>query len=194
MARKKPKTIAYRRKREQKTNYGKRIRLLFSGKPRLVVRFTNQRVIAQVISFETTGDKVMTGVDSSMLRKHDWKYSLRNLPAAYLTGLLLAKKATAGGASEVLLDVGFKTPLHKGVIYAFLKGCLDGGLNVPHGDESIYPSEDRLQGKHIADYAVNLKKSDEAKYKALFAEYLKNGAQPENMVTAFEVTKKKILG
>ena len=49
MANRKPKTVLYRRKREKKTNYAKRLTLLLSRKARLVVRFTNQRVIAQLV-------------------------------------------------------------------------------------------------------------------------------------------------
>ena len=52
MATKKPKTVAYRRKREGKTNYKKRLSLLLSQKNRVVVRFTQTQIIGQVVSFE----------------------------------------------------------------------------------------------------------------------------------------------
>ncbi len=186
MASKKPKTVLYRRKREAKTDYKKRLTLLLSKKSRVVVRFTNARIIAQVVNFTPTGDKVIAGVDSFALKKLGWNYSCKNFPAAYLTGLLLGKKAAAAGAKEAVLDTGFKTPMKGGKQYAFLKGVLDGGLNVPH-DDKIFPSEEKMSGKDIEAYASSAKGQQ-------FAQYLKNKAQPDKMSTVFEDVKKKIMG
>ncbi len=149
MATKKPKTVPYRRKREGKTSYPKRLRLIKSGKFRLVVRITNQRVIGQIIDFSEQGDKIIVGVDSSSLKTEGWTHGGKNLPVAYLTGLLLGKKALKNGCGEVILDTGSKSFLKGGKIAAFLKGIVDSGLNVPHGSDKIFPAEDRLMGKHI---------------------------------------------
>ena len=65
--------VPLRRRREGKTNYRKRLKLLLSGRPRLVVRVTNNRVIAQIVEYDPKGDKVVVGVDSSMLREYGWK-------------------------------------------------------------------------------------------------------------------------
>ncbi len=171
----KPKTVHYRRKREQKTNYLRRRRQLVGGKPRLVVRFTNSRVIAQVVEFTVSGDKVIAGVDSTQLVKHGWKYSLKNTPAAYLTGMLIARKAKAAGCTEAILDLGFKTPLVGSKIYAVLKGALEAGLKVPSSTE-VVPSEARLTGAHISAYVSKAKG-------AQFAQYLKNKVQSEQMAS-----------
>ena len=120
MATKKPKTVQYRRKREGKTNYGKRLKTLLSKKSRLVVRLTNQKVIGQIINFTAQGDKVSVALDSYSLKKLGWNYSGKNLSAAYLTGLSLGKKALSSGFKEVILDTGLVSPLVKGKIYAFL--------------------------------------------------------------------------
>ena len=149
MATRKPKTVQYKRKREGKTSYPKRLRLIKSGKSRLVVRITNQRVIGQVIDFTEKGDNIVAGVDSSSLKKEGWQHGTKNLHAAYLTGLMLGKKALKTGCKEVILDTGFKSFLKAGKIAAFLKGVVDSGLNVPHGSEDLFPSEDRIMGKHI---------------------------------------------
>jgi large subunit ribosomal protein L18 len=151
MATRKPRTVLYRRKREGKTSYSKRLKLIKSSKSRLVVRFTNQRVIGQVIDFTETGDHVIAGVDSFSLKKEGWKHSGKNLPAAYLTGLMLGKSALKADCKEVILDTGFKSFLKGGKVAAFLKGVVDSGLNVPHGSDDIFPSEDRILGKHIND-------------------------------------------
>jgi large subunit ribosomal protein L18 len=154
MTSKKPRTVLYRRRREQKTNYKQRLKLLASRKLRLVVRFTNQRVISQLIKFEEKGDKIVAGADSTALKKLGWDHSGKNFPAAYLTGLLIAKTAVKKGFTEAILDAGLKSPLKKSKTYAFLKGALDGGLNVPHGDD-MFPTEERIMGKHIDDKIVS---------------------------------------
>jgi large subunit ribosomal protein L18 len=41
--------VPWRRRREGKTNYYKRLKLIRSGKPRLVVRRTNKYIIAQIV-------------------------------------------------------------------------------------------------------------------------------------------------
>ncbi len=142
-------TVLYRRKREKRTNYKKRLRLLLSQAPRLVVRFTNQRIIAQVVEFTATGDQVITATDSFALRKIGWNHSCKNLPAAYLTGLSIGKKAVGKDVGKVVLDTGFMSVLHKGRVFAFLKGVIDAGLEVPYGDESVFPAEERIKGEHL---------------------------------------------
>ncbi len=156
MPRRKPMTVKYRRKREGKTNYKKRLNSLMAKLPRFVVRFTNKKIITQFIDFKTSGDIVLIGVDSTALKKFGWNYSLKNMPSAYLTGFLLGKKALKANIKEAILDLGFKSPIKGNKIYACLKGILDSGLNVHHSDE-IFPSEERISGKHIQDYKKDSK-------------------------------------
>lgn len=191
MANLKPRTVLFRRKREQKTDYQNRLKLLLSKQFRLVVRFTNSRIIAQVVEFQMQGDRILMALDSSALRKAGWNYSLKNFPAAYLTGLLLGKKAQERGIKQAILDPGTKAPLKKSKVYAFLKGIADSGLSVPHGDKEIFPGEDRLSGKHISDYARQLEGKKE--YEARFNQYLKNKHLPEDITKAFAEAKQKIL-
>jgi len=191
MTNNKHRTVLFRRKREQKTDYHNRLKLLLSKQLRLVVRFTNSRVIAQVIEFNTKGDKVLVATDSSALKKMGWTYSGKNFPAAYLTGLLLGKLAHIKGLKQAILDTGLKSPLQKGKSYAFLKGVVDGGLNVPHGEKDIFPSQEQISGKNIVAYATSLKGKKE--YEQLFALYLKNKSTPEKMEDVFNATKQKIL-
>ncbi len=148
MAARKPRTVAYRRQREGRTDYRKRLRLLRSGKPRLVVRVTGSRIIAQLIGFSPAGDKVILGTDSTVLRKFGWNAAGKNLPAAYLTGLLLGTRAMQQGYAAAVLDTGFREGLAGGRIFAALKGAVDAGMDIPHG-ENIFPSEERLQGKYL---------------------------------------------
>ena len=72
------------------------------------------------------------------------------MPAAYLTGYLAGLRAVKDGVEEAVLDIGLKTPVKGGNLFAALKGMLDAGVDIPHGEEVI-PAEDRLAGKHISD-------------------------------------------
>lgn len=148
MARTKPKPLPYRRKREGKTNYKKRLHLSLARKPRLVVRITGKKIITQIAEFKATGDNILAGADSTALKKYGWDFSCKNLPAAYLTGYLLGKKALEKNIKEAVLDIGFKPPIKGNKIYACLKGALDAGLSVPHSEE-VFPPEERILGKHI---------------------------------------------
>lgn len=188
----KPTGIPYRRKAEGKTDYKKRMKLLLAGKPRLILRFTNYKIIAQIAEFSLKGDKIRVSLDSTALKAFGWNYSYKNISAAYLTGLMLGKEAVKGGFSEAILDTGLKTPKSKGKTYAFLKGVVDAGLRVPH-QENIFPDEKRIKGEHLLEYALQLKK-DESKFKQKFGQYLKTNAQLEKIKESFEQVQRKILG
>jgi len=89
----------FRRRREGKTDYRQRHKLITqdknkygSPKYRLVVRITNRYVIAQVVHSEIIGDKVIASATSKELAKHGLKVGLKNYPAAYCTGLLVARR------------------------------------------------------------------------------------------------------
>ncbi len=147
--------VPFRRKREGKTNYKKRFRLVGSEHPRLVIRLTNTKVIAQIVTFEEKGDKVLVATDSRALLKLGWKGSVKNLPAAYATGFLLAKKAQKAGISNAITDIGFHTSIPGVRVYAALKGAVDGGLTVPVS-EDIFPSDERINGSHIEGFSNNV--------------------------------------
>ena len=147
----KRKVIPFRRKREGKTNYKKRIAFLTSGIPRLVIRKSLKNVTAQIISYEPKGDKVLTCSSSNELRKIGWKNAGCNMPTAYLVGFLVGKKATEKKIHEAIADFGLNKPTSDSVYSSALKGAIDAGLNVPH-DVAILPKAERVQGKHIAEY------------------------------------------
>lgn len=148
---KKTKTrIPYHRKKSGKTNYKKRLTLLKSQKDRLTIRRSNKYVMLQIIKYEPAGDKVLMSVSSSALLKLGWKYSCKNIPACYLTGLLFGKKASEKKLTDAVLDLGLQTPIKGSRLYATLKGVVDSGLKVPCSKE-VFPNEDRISGKHISE-------------------------------------------
>ncbi|RMF05955.1 50S ribosomal protein L18 [Candidatus Woesearchaeota archaeon] len=144
-------TVPFRRVREGKTNYKRRLNLLKGGKTRIVVRKSLKHIIIQAVDYHPAGDKVLATVKSDELKKLGWKHSTGNTPAAYLTGLLAAKKISGLGREEFILDIGIHTPVKGSRIFAALKGLVEGGLNIPH-DESVLPDDERTSGNHIASF------------------------------------------
>ncbi|HEC88690.1 MAG TPA: 50S ribosomal protein L18 [Thermoplasmata archaeon] len=140
----------FRRRREGKTDYRKRHALLKSRKIRVVVRKSNKNIKIQFAEYNPEGDKIITSVTGSALKKYGWEYSLSNVPSAYLTGLLAGKRALKNGIKEGILDIGLYSPRKGSKIFAALKGVVDAGVDVPYGEE-ILPSEERIYGKHIND-------------------------------------------
>ncbi|CDZ98566.1 60s ribosomal protein l5 [Phaffia rhodozyma] len=92
--------VKYRRRREGKTDYYARKRLVAQAKNkynapkyRLVVRFTNKEVIVQVVYAKLQGDFVFAHARSHELPAFGIKHGLTNWTAAYATGLLCARRA-----------------------------------------------------------------------------------------------------
>ncbi len=184
--------MQFRRRREKRTDYNKRLNLLRSGKTRLVVRKTLKHYLVQLVDYTSQGDKIVAAANSQELKKFGWTLPTGNLPAAYLTGLLCGLKAK-GKVKEAVMDLGLQGSTKGGTVYAVLKGAIDAGIQIPH-DAAILPSADRINGKHIADYAEILKKADQVEFKKRFSSYLKSDAKPEELPKRFEETKKAITG
>lgn len=146
---------------------------------RLVVRFTNKDIIAQVVFAKVKGDVVLSAAYAHELPGYGIKVGLTNYSAAYATGLLLARRVLTKlnladkyvGVSQadgkhflveelddgprpfyVLLDVGLTRTSTGNRVFGAMKGAADGGLNVPH-------SERRLAG-----YLYNKEEPKESKF------------------------------
>ncbi len=137
-------SMKFRRRREGKTDYRKRLDMLKSNKPRLVVRVTSKKVQAQVIEYKPEGDKVLTTATSADVKKLGYKGHAGNAEAAFLTGALCAKKAVKQGVNEVVLDIGLHTPINGSNVFATLKGAVEGGLTIPH-DKKCFPKDERVK-------------------------------------------------
>jgi large subunit ribosomal protein L18 len=136
-------------------------------------------------------DRVVSSAHSRELKKLGYPTGLSSAPAAYLTGLLLAKRAIKLGIDSAVLDTGIYARKPRSNVYAFLKGCVEGGLNVPHSQE-VFADDSRVNGKHIAAYAQMLKDSAPEKYSKIFSLYIKAGAPPESLVELVETVKSKL--
>jgi len=158
--------VKLRRRREGKTDYRARKRLITQDKNkyntpryRLVVRFSNKDVTAQIIYSLVSGDRVLSAAYSHELKRYGAKAGFTNYAAAYATGLLLARRlltqlgladkykgsqeATGEDFSvhyndegprpfKAVLDVGLLRTSTGARVFAAMKGALDGGLDIPH--------------------------------------------------------------
>ncbi|HXW66308.1 MAG TPA: 50S ribosomal protein L18 [Thermoplasmata archaeon] len=141
--------VPFRRRREGRTDYRVRLRLLRSGQPRAVVRLSERRIRVAVVAYDPVGDRVVAAADSRELGGIEFPtVSFASTPAAYLTAYLAGLRAKAGGAASAVLDAGLRRPTEGGRLAAALKGLLDAGIEIPHG-EGGFPSSDRLDGTHL---------------------------------------------
>lgn len=179
-----------KRIREDKTNYRKRSAILIGRHLFVTVKISDQNVAAQVLKPTPTGDIVIASAHSRELADHGWKGAFNNLPACYLTGMLLGKKAMQKEIDAAVLYIGKNHFTSR--VGACTKGIVDAGVSMPVSEESL-PDEDRISGHHIAEYSHTLKE-DEKEYNSRFSGILKNGLKPEDYPSHFEEIKSKISG
>jgi large subunit ribosomal protein L5e len=91
--------VKYKRRRQCKTDYYARKRLVIQDKNkyktpkyRLVVRISNKDITTQIVSADLTHDVVLASAYSHELQNYGIKLGLTNYAAAYATGLLLARR------------------------------------------------------------------------------------------------------
>ncbi|CAN6653792.1 large ribosomal subunit protein uL18 [Trichomonascus vanleenenianus] len=181
----------FRRRREGKTDYYARKRLVTqhkakyaSPKYRLVVRFSNKNITAQIVSSQISGDIVLTSAYSHELPRYGITHGLTNWSAAYAVGLLIARRALKKlgldeqyqgdeeqsgeyGLTEavedgprpfkVFLDVGLARTTTGNKCFAVMKGASDGGLYVPHSPKRLpgYDIETKeLDSETLRNYIV----------------------------------------
>ena len=91
--------VKFRRRREGKTDYQARKRLIVQDKNkynspryRLCVRITNKDIICQIIYSKIVGDFCVCAAYSHELPKYGMKVGLTNYAACYATGLLCARR------------------------------------------------------------------------------------------------------
>ncbi len=141
--------VHFRRRREGRTDYRVRLRLLKSGTARAVVRLSDRRVRVSIVAYDPVGDRVLASADSGELGGIAFpSVSLASTPAAYLTAYLAGLRAKSAGAEAAVFDAGLRRPTVGGRLSAALKGLLDAGIEIPHGEKG-FPSADRLNGTHL---------------------------------------------
>merc|ERR1712061_255827 len=193
--------VKFRRRREGKTDYYARKRLVVQDKNkyntpkyRMIVRSSNKDITCQIAYARLEGDRIVA--------------------AAYCTGLLLARRVLkqlnldeayqgndsidgekymvednddGPGAFRACLDVGLARTTTGAKVFGAMKGAADGGLDIPHSEkrfpgydkeEKEYSAEVRrnhIFGQHVAEYMRQLLDKDEDAYKRQFSRSIKNG-------------------
>jgi len=91
--------VKYRRRREGKTDFHRRKKLICqdknkynSPKYRFVVRITNSDVVCQIAYAKIAGDEIMAAAYAHELVRYGLPVGLTNYAACYATGLLLARR------------------------------------------------------------------------------------------------------
>jgi len=158
--------VQKRRRRQGKTDFQARRKMIRQDKNkynnrkyRLIVRFSNTKVICQVAYATIGGDKIVCQATSTELTKFGVPVGHKNYAAAYCTGLLIARRTLKKfgqadmikGKEEIdgeefhveeeetekrpfkcILDVGIRRTTVGARMWGALKGAADGGLHVPH--------------------------------------------------------------
>jgi len=91
--------VKFKRRREGKTDYYARKRLIFQDKNkyntpkyRIIVRLSNRDITCQIAYSRIEGDHIVCAAYSHELPKYGVKVGLTNYAAAYCTGLLVARR------------------------------------------------------------------------------------------------------
>ncbi|XP_037081648.1 60S ribosomal protein L5-like [Pollicipes pollicipes] len=120
--------VKFKRRREGKTDYYARKRLVVQDKNkyntpkyRLIVRFTNKDIICQIAYARLEGDVIVCAAYSHELPRYGVKVGLTNYAAAYCTGLLIARRLL----KKIQLD-----------------SVYEGNQNVDGSDYLVEPVED----------------------------------------------------
>jgi large subunit ribosomal protein L18 len=185
--------VSRKRRREGKTNYYVRYRLVKSKHIILVVRKTNRYILAQFIYPTPIGDYTLAAAHSRELVKlFGWKGGTKNTPTAYLVGLLAGLRAKKLGITKAVAYIGLHRPVRGSKIFAVIKGVLDAGIEVPV-DKEMLPDDNRIKGLIIAEYAKMLSERDPERFKKQFSAMLNSQFDPRNLTEHFEEVRNRIL-
>lgn len=100
-------------------------------------------------------------------------------------------------AVQCFLDIGLKKSSKGAKVFAAMKGASDGGIKIPHSPKKFpgYSNEtgefdsktlrDKIFGKILSEYMIDLRAKDGEKYEKLFSGYIKSGINPENIESLY---------
>ena len=164
--------VPFRRRREGRTDYHQRLRLLLSEENRVVVRKSARHMQVQLVAPKPEGDVTLSSAISTELKKYGYEGATGNTTAAYLTGLLFGLRALDEEYESGVLDIGLAASSAGSRVYAVLKGVIDAGMDVPH-NPSVFPSDERIRGEHVAEYmeGSNLPEQFEAVKEKILSEF-----------------------
>ncbi|HIH37906.1 50S ribosomal protein L18 [Candidatus Woesearchaeota archaeon] len=176
--------VPYKRKQKGRTDYKKRLKLVLSKKPRIVIRKSLKSMNVQLVQYTEKGDKVLLCASSHDIEKMGWKYRSNSIPACYLIGILFGKKMKQAKQEDGVVDIWFYPSTKGSRLYGTIKGIIDAGIEV-NAKDVMFPRQERLEGKHIAAIA---KKNPNN-----FSRYNKENLKADDLPKQVEALKKKIL-
>merc|ERR1712224_607141 len=213
--------VKYKRRREGKTDYYARKRLVTQDKNkfatpkyRFVVRFSNKDIICQVVSSKITGDICYSAAycvgllcARRLLKKYGLDDKFEGTPevtAEFEDCFVHGNDEDGPNAFKALLDVGLKRTTLGSKIFSAMKGAFDGGLEIPHSEKKFYgydPEEkeysaeanrDRILGDHVATYMNSLQEEEEEEYAKKFSKYIEAGISGDDLEALYLEVHKKI--
>jgi len=182
----------YRRRREGKTDYHLRKKVIASRLPFVTIRISNKNVLLQVVRAEPRGDIVVGSVQSRQLQKFGWPLSRKNIPACYLCGLMLGLRVKEKVGSRAIVYMGIEPYVVGSRAAAAVKGLIAGGLKV-EVDPETFPDDGKIRGEHIVSYVRRLKSSDIDLYNRRFSGYVREGVDVEELSNVFDKVRKAIV-
>ena len=210
--------VKWRRRREGKTNYHSRKKLLLQDKQkynvakyRLVVRFSKKNILCQLIYSRLEGDFVINSSYSKNLPNIGLPLINNNYSTSYINGLYLSKKFFSENFLDikkkqpknnftVILDLGLVRVTTGNKVFAAMKGAVDGGFSIPHNEKrfpgfkknedfEIEVMKDRIEGKHVFEYMKLLEDEDEEKFSTQFKSLINKNLNP---IEYFEMNRNVI--
>ncbi|GIY39166.1 60S ribosomal protein L5 [Caerostris extrusa] len=200
--------VKFRRRREGRTDYYARVRLVVQDKNkyntpkyRMIVRKTNTDIITQIAYARVEGDVIVASAYSheitpckKIIKKKlgmDSIYEGVSVPDG--DDFTVEDVDGQPGAFRCYLDVGLARTTTGARVFGAMKGAVDGGLDIPHSNKRFpgYDAENKqfnadvhrrhIYGQHVAEYMRLLIDEDEDAYKKQFSQYIKEGITPDDM-------------
>ncbi|XP_039030681.1 60S ribosomal protein L5-like [Hibiscus syriacus] len=132
--------VKFKRRREGKTDYRARNRLINQDKNkyntpkyRFVARFTNKDIVAQIVHASISGDIVLAAAYAHELPRYGLEVGLTNYAAAYCVGLLLARRTL----KQLEMDADY-----------------EGNVEVTGEDFTVEPAETRRPFRALLDVGL----------------------------------------
>ncbi|KAJ1344798.1 hypothetical protein BSLG_000313 [Batrachochytrium salamandrivorans] len=198
----------YRRRREGKTDYYARKRLVTqaknkynSPKYRMVVRITGKNIICQIVYSKIQGDVVMCAAYA-----HELPSMGSSTGCVEPDGEYYEVEPVEDGPRpfRAFLDTGLRRSTTGSRIFGALKGAVDGGLSIPYSEDRFpaFSKSDKkcdtellasyIYGGHVTEYMEYLIEEDDEAYKRQFATYIASGIEPGDLEDLYKEAHQKI--
>ncbi|KAI8928870.1 hypothetical protein BC831DRAFT_446978 [Entophlyctis helioformis] len=200
----------YRRRRECKTDYYARKRLVTqaknkynSPKYRFVVRFSNKNITCQIIYAKIQGDVVLAAAYSHELPNYGIKFGLTKLKLGLdekyegcvePDGEYFEVEPVEDGPRpfRAFLDVGLRRTTTGSRIFGALKGARFPAYSASEKKADAELLASYIYGGHVTEYMEYLIEEDEEAYKRQFARYIEDGIEPGDVEDIFKEAHAKI--